>query len=206
MKVLIVGGLGSIGSRYNAILKYIGEDPIVYDTNQSKPELPPKWDMAIVATPTDSHYAICKDLMKTGKPFLCEKPLSRNLKECEDLAECKTGYVVNNYQFLIHPYENVHFEYDYYRTGKDGVYWDCSQLIYMDKDCVLKNHSPVWSFKINGKSVLYRDLECSYIYMLEAFVNGNYSKLWTLKQGAQMSQCVVERMRREDHRRDTSAF
>jgi predicted dehydrogenase len=43
------------------------------------------FDAAIVVTPTTTHYAIVKELLKAGKHVFCEKPLTTNLDECLDL-------------------------------------------------------------------------------------------------------------------------
>jgi len=44
-------------------------------------------DAVVVATPTSSHFAIAKKALKSGKDVLCEKPLTINIKESEELVK-----------------------------------------------------------------------------------------------------------------------
>src|SRR5437764_1789201 len=43
-------------------------------------------DYVTIVTPNDSHYAIAKAALEAGFPVLCEKPLTMNLEEAQDLV------------------------------------------------------------------------------------------------------------------------
>lgn len=42
-------------------------------------------DAVCIATPTVSHYQIAKEALEASKHVLCEKPLSQNIEECDEL-------------------------------------------------------------------------------------------------------------------------
>lgn len=201
MKVLILGGLGSIGSRYASILKYIGHEPIIADVKDGLDETLESYrpfEKAIIATPTETHYWWCKHLTAYDIPFLCEKPLSKDLEQCEYLARLDTGscYVVNNYEFLIKKFFNKKpsLIYNYFRTGNDGIEWDCCQLINIDPNVVIRTKSPIWTLYVDGMKVDYELLEESYIQMVQAFLDDKKELLWSLKDGLNMTNKVLERI------------
>ena len=86
MKILIIGNKGSQGQRFTAICKHLGHEVLGYDidNNGSTPE----HDRVIIATPTDQHmfYAMAS-ISINNVPTLCEKPVSKNLHDIEDLIE-----------------------------------------------------------------------------------------------------------------------
>lgn len=155
-----------------------------------------EFDKAIIATPTDTHYEFCKMLIEIGKPFLCEKPMSKSIEECEELValdQRKMGSVVCNYKFMFQD-DTKHIGYNYYKTGKDGILWDFCQLIYLDPKAEILTASPVWRCSSKYDTYTFTDLEESYVSMIQAFVEGNYSSLWNLEDGLKMTQAVIERM------------
>ena len=208
MKVLLIGGLGSIGRRYQAILRAFDVEFEIYDVhNQFTPLRKLSFDKALVCTPTESHYSYCMELIHMGKPFLCEKPLSRDLYECTQIRDeaQKTGVVGNivcNYKFLLeklegyHKQGQYHFTYDYFNTGKEGTFWDCCQLVYLDPKCTIKISSPVWLLSINTGFVNYQDLELSYVFMIQQWLAGS-TDLWTLEDGVKMTEAVLGRINEE---------
>ena len=44
-------------------------------------------DAVVVATPTNTHYAIVRDALLANKHVMCEKPLCQTSKEAEELIE-----------------------------------------------------------------------------------------------------------------------
>jgi predicted dehydrogenase len=44
-------------------------------------------DAVVVATPTNTHFALVKAALEAGKDVLCEKPLAQTSAECRELAE-----------------------------------------------------------------------------------------------------------------------
>lgn len=201
MRILVIGGLGSIGSRYCSILEYLGHEVVVHDELRKEYEGIDcyRFDRAIIATPTITHYDYCKQLIEIGKPFLCEKPLSHSLVQCDELVELDTkklGRVVCNYLFtfpdLIH---HAEIDYDYFRTGPDGMLWDCCQLLYLDEYAILNNDSPVFTLTVSGRDVSIEAIEWGYIRMLATWIRGGV--MWNMADGRDMTRRVLERLESE---------
>jgi scyllo-inositol 2-dehydrogenase (NAD+) len=47
----------------------------------------PEVEALVVATPTQTHYEILKEAIKSGKPIFCEKPITYTLEEAEKIVE-----------------------------------------------------------------------------------------------------------------------
>lgn len=192
--ICLIGGKGGIGSRYSAIMKYLQIPYVIADMDTPEINIV-DYDKFIVATPTETHVHFLKEL--EGRTILCEKPVSKNPTE---IPMMKHAFVVNNWEYVVRLMnidEPLMIEYDYYRSGKDGLYWDCCQLLYLDPQAKLSQQSPKWNVKINGKFVPYRTLEESYIRMIKDFSQDRFNYLWTLEQGKEMSEVVCERMARK---------
>lgn len=198
--IAILGGNGGIGRRYQAILRALKAPFQVIDLGDDEIE-DIEFDKAIIATPTQTHFDFCERLITMEKPFLCEKPLSKQMKECNKIwswAQKKgvPAFVVNNYQFAINHFSEIKkIEYDFFNTGKDGLIWDLCQLIYIahkkQSELIFKTQSFWWDFKINGEQIPYHNIEMSYYEMIENFIEGNYTHLWTAKQGSEMTDTVI---------------
>jgi len=213
MRVLVVGGLGSIGRRYCAILRYLGIEYEVLDIQKMRIDGSALltdnifdlndcvFDKAIIATTTDTHFRYCKRLIEIGKPFLCEKPLSKNLEECKELVELdqqKLGFIVNNYRHCL-PIPSKRISYNYFNTGSDEALWDACQLIYLDPNAEIMTSSPIWELSCNlGTEISYRSLENSYVEMIQNFILDRKIYLWTLEDGLKMTQAVLDRIQREN--------
>lgn len=197
MTTLVIGGAGSIGRRYCAILKHLNYEFHAYDPvfNSELEDLDNiEFSRAIIACPTDLHTFYVDKLLPYGKPFLCEKPLSRSIEACKEVVrkdKNKLGYVVNNYAYLTSSPEM----YDYYNTGNDGIYWDVCQLIYLNEKVKILTESPVWTVFSETGRVSYHALEQSYIQMIKDFVEEKYENLWTLEDGMRMTESVLKRIR-----------
>ena len=193
--ICIVGGRGSIGRRYQAICNHLKIPFQVYDVEERlNQEEMPEATHFIVCTPTHTHIDVLNDLKSYGKPILCEKPISKSPQQI-NIPKC---YTVCNYKYLVTD-QTPFIEYDFFHSGRDGLTWDCCQLIYLDPMCELKNQSPFWTLKINGKEILYRQVEQSYVSMIQDFYKGNYEKLWTLEQGIEMTREVIKYESRHTH-------
>jgi hypothetical protein len=201
LKILVIGGLGSIGSRYTCILKYLGHEPIVWDIRAPFSEDVKdidqfEFEKAIIATPTATHFYWCKRLIELKKPFLVEKPMSKDIKECEELVELdknKLGRVVCNYKFLT----QSPTLYDFYKTGTDGVIWDCCQLVYLNPNIEIRTQSPIWTLMSGFNNHSYEELEVSYIRMINDFLDEG-KHLWNLEDGLKMTQAVLTRIERDN--------
>jgi predicted dehydrogenase len=49
-------------------------------------------DAVIVSTPNYLHYSICKQFLSAGKHILCEKPVTTNVHDCEELINLAKKY------------------------------------------------------------------------------------------------------------------
>jgi Ulp1 family protease len=205
LKVLVIGSLGTQGRRYCAILKYLDIEHIGYDIVDSFNSVPcNKITHAIIATPIDTHYHWCLWCVENKIPFLCEKPISKNIDEIETIKrECKNekvdGRMVCNWAFVL-PYKNSNLSlnrhentivFDYFNTGKDGIY-DLIQPIYLsDEISSFKFKSPVYNCKINGAEVDQRDFDASYSVMLGAWFSENINHLWSMDDAIKATEKLL---------------
>ena len=200
MRIVVVGGNGSIGSRYVCILKILGHEVVVWDLPAALIDPIPEADKYIIATPTDTHFDWCKKLIEKNATFLCEKPLSKNPEECQKLASYTNGFMVNNYRFLPKLWHIDHtpdIYYNYFKTGKDGLLWDCCQLIALDPNAKLANNSALWRLWIDGEEIPYRDLENGYVGMIHTFLEDRCERLWDLRFAEHVTRLVIERIEKE---------
>jgi predicted dehydrogenase len=107
MKNLRVGvvGVGHIGSNHARIYSELAtaEFVAIYDIDRQRgEEIASKYkaqaaasldefsaliDAASIATPTNAHFAIARDLLARGKHLLVEKPITENTSDARDLAQ-----------------------------------------------------------------------------------------------------------------------
>lgn len=172
MSVLIIGHLGSMGKRYSAILKHLGVKHYGVDKDFTKRDIVKAADnfqRIILCTPTHTHISLLRDLIPLGKPILCEKPITTDLDQLEEVLELLNKYktyfsMVMQYQELINYSSSGQSSYDYFRTGNDGLIWDCFQIIALSKMTPsLNNMSPVWKCVINGQTLSISDMDNAYI-------------------------------------------
>ena len=216
--VALIGGAGSIGTRYHCILDKLGVDVVVHDPPAGIHGNLTNCDKWIICTPTDTHYNWCLQAISAGVTFLCEKPMSKSLVETEAIVDKAyvrgvEGFVVCNYNMCSVTMKGREIYFNYFRTGKDGLCWDCCQLLYLGNQVMLKTDSFVWTLIVDGVwQVDYRDLEMSYGKMLASFcgVAGQHpSALWDLEDGHEMTRTVlqvIEKVKSEDSHIDTSAI
>jgi hypothetical protein len=179
--ILIVGGRGSMGRRYQAILKYLGKSFVAVDQETTSNEMKTyalRSDGVILATPTDLHVSQIRELLPLKKPILCEKPITKNLEELRTLfGEIEKSHtpfrMMFQYSVLSAPNRIGKTRYDYFRTGNDGLIWDCMQIIGLARGEVeLKNESPVWSCILNGKTLNFTSMDAAYVaYVQRWFLN-----------------------------------
>jgi len=202
--LLLLGGNGSIGTRYKTILEYLNKPFIIHDSPTEKFDYK-MWEgkltRAIVATPTEAHTECCLELIKWKIPFLCEKPLTKKADEAfflQKKAEQQNvpAHIVCNYSFLLgvfnYPKLPKYISYDFFNTGKDGLIWDVCQLVYMayslQATLRAEKKSYYWHFTLDDKDVMYRHIEESYLMMVRAFMNGAYDLLWNMQDAVKMTQ------------------
>lgn len=168
-KIAVLGCKGNMGRRYTAILKLLGHMSIGVDIDT--PGILSGIDGAIVATPTHTHFSLITDLIGLDIPILCEKPISKNYEEI--LAVCAIDELnlrmINQYEMYDIPdnYGGKTY-YNYFKTGSDGLLWDCINIIGLAKgDVDIKNDSPIWDCFINGFRLDLGDMDEAYIANIE---------------------------------------
>ncbi len=182
MNVFIFGNKGNMGCRYTAILKHLGHE--VYGTDIGDSVIPnlDEFDAFIVATPTETHLAILNTLLDCKRPVLCEKPIVAN----EDLTSLYAFIekakrakmqltMVSQYDYLVNNNATGRTHYNYFKSGKDGIAWDCINIIYHANDAiVLKTKSPVWMCMINNHKLKLQDMDYAYIDMIRTWLMHPY--------------------------------
>jgi len=187
--ILILGHRGSMGTRYCAILdslkiEWLGLDslngPI---TNTAIVNAAKKCSGIIICTPTDSHEKHLMLLAELQLPVLCEKPICKNLDTlARVLLKYKENFtplsMVMQYRELLNDQAIGPSWYDYFRSGKDGLYWDCLQIIALAEGSVrLENKSPVWDCCINGQTLNSKDMDQAYVWNIQRWLNGEKQSL-----------------------------
>ena len=184
MSTLIIGASGSMGARYRSILQYLGEQFVGSDIalGMTEGEIFKKTANAeriILCTPTENHYQWLQKLVPLGKPILCEKPITKSLEELENIFNLLKNYETEfsmtfQYSELVRPrVSNWKSEYNYFRTGKDGLYWDCLQIIALAQgEVILGNDSPVWKCIINGERINFTDMDIAYLNFVRKWLTG----------------------------------
>jgi len=102
MKRILLIGLGRWGANHLRILKSMPIELFVAEHDEkrlSSAEIPkdhrskharalfPKIDAAVVVTPAQTHFEICRDLLKMGKDVFVEKPISLVSNEAKELTK-----------------------------------------------------------------------------------------------------------------------
>lgn len=185
MKIFIFGIKGNMGRRYSAILKYLGYDydgidlEDIYDSNRALRH----FDRFIIATPTLTHLDFLDSMIDFRKPVLCEKPiitdsrlnrLEHFVKAAKD-SEMKLSMVSQYDHLVVGNKGNSETYYNYFKTGNDGLAWDCINIIWhADGKIHLANDSPVWKCEINGLRLTIDQMDFAYIKMIEKWIEEPY--------------------------------
>lgn len=123
----------------------------------------------ILCTPTETHFELLKQLIPLKKPILCEKPVTKNIEEMEQIADLVLQHstpfrMVCQYTMLTNSEDFGLSHYDYYNHGADGLVWDCFQIIGLANSGVsLEEKSPIWDCAINGRKLSLADMDRAYI-------------------------------------------
>lgn len=180
MKILLVGCLGNMGRRYAAILDYLGVEWVGFDSRDGlKKPGAEGFDAVIYATPTVAHMSNILDHLKFSPevPMLVEKPIDKSmpmitlLKQKWEANNFKI-MMVNQYRHLVSSNRKEPTQYDYFKSGGDGLAWDCINLIGLAQGTIsLKNESPLWHCRINGNKIWNEMIDASYIENIKYFLN-----------------------------------
>ena len=175
MSILVIGGNGSIGTRYQAVLRYLDKPCVVSDIGHSVAqtfEMAKQADGVIIASPTDTHAEWIHTLSPLRKPILCEKPICKDMSELSRVfmrvsADRTPFKMVFQYSYLDQPSAKGWSHYNYFRTGKDGLVWDCIQIIGLARGRVeLENDSPIWRCILNGRALELGAMDAAYVHMI----------------------------------------
>jgi predicted dehydrogenase len=185
-------------------------DPAVTKSKDYKSWLD-KVDAVIVAVPTDFHYPIVKDCLKSGKHVLVEKPITKNLSEAEELIELAqaTGLTLHighierfngavqefkkiiNQPLMIETHRMGPFDP---RVSKDSVVLD---LMIHDLDLVLQfANSPIKSLSAQGQRI-YSD-SCDVVSVQIGFENGSFAHLCA-SRASQLKKRTMEVHQKNEH-------
>lgn len=179
MSILVIGARGNMGRRYGSILTYLGKEWSGVDAEHNRhfvKDVAAKADGVIIATPTDTHASLihlCADL---GKPILCEKPLTKDMGEMSRVAQAVKDHATNltmvyQYKEIIDPSSIGWTYYNNWSHGKDGLIWDCIQIIGLARsEVTLQEDSPLWRCRINGRKLHIQDMDRAYITMMSKWL------------------------------------
>jgi hypothetical protein len=183
-KVAVIGASGNMGRRYALILeKYCDCEVVRVDLNNTITADVSECDGFIIATPTSNHIADILTYSQWKKPILCEKPVTKSMLKLRGILADKDLdlSMINQYDFLdVKNYEG-HTEYNYFKTGSDGLLWDCINIIGTARSsyCVL-NERLVWECQLNGKKLDLRDMDHAYVHNITEWVDGWRNKDYIL--------------------------
>lgn len=201
MKVAVFGAAGNMGRRYSAILKHLGHEAIPVEIGDDCLAAATGAEKVIVATPTNTHLDVLRAINGHGGPFaidvLCEKPVVTTAADLAEVLSLKWVNIncVNQYNFLPDRGEqaNALSYYNYYNHGKDGLLWDCFQIIGLAKDrIVLAEDSPVWKCVINGVSLCPDQMDQAYVDMIDDFLIGQMAT-WHSEHIARITNKILNR-------------
>lgn len=177
--ILVVGNKGSMGKRYEHILKFLGKDYKGIDKETGKGallNLSEQADHIILATPTSTHYALLKYIAPaTRARVLCEKPVVPDIDMLRQVLDLDMDLsVMMQYMCLDDPDSEGDSYYNYFRHGNDGLVWDCYQIIALARGKVMVDEtSAVWTCKLNGKDLSLNQMDGAYIQYLSEWLDGH---------------------------------
>jgi len=183
-KIAVIGAKGNMGQRYCLILeKYCSCEVVKYDIDSLLLfDDITKCDGFIIATPTDHHFEMIKILQGFNKPIFCEKPITKDVDALKSLLESDIDLsMINQYEFITDKEAEGDTYYNYFKTGNDGLYWDCINIIGLAKGNVtIANDSLIWDCKINGQRLSINKMDYGYIRNIVAWVKGWRNKDYIL--------------------------
>jgi hypothetical protein len=177
--ILVIGAKGSMGQRYQSILRYLGKEMALVDAEHNRhyiKQVATACKGIIIASPTDTHAEYIRHLMDLRIPILCEKPVVKSVDELKALlAELKAARtpfrMMYQYQILAQTDRLGRTHYNYFRHGNDGLAWDCIQILGLARgECHLAEDSPVWRCMINGKALSSAHMDAAYIAYVQKWL------------------------------------
>ena len=190
--ILIVGDKGNMAQRYKCVFDFYHIKYVGVDTGDDILEAASRQDIdkILVVTPTDTHFSILKSLIPLKKHILCEKPITKSISELYELYDLCTNHkcpdfdMVLQYRYLLDE-EQQRLNtinksdlslYNYFKTGNDGIIWDCLQIIGLsNKDPDLGNNYYYWNCVINGERLRFLNMDHAYCRMLLDWNENTYA-------------------------------
>lgn len=196
-KVAVFGANGNMGKRYCLILeRYCNCEVLRLDYgNPVKFADLNSCDGFIIATPTNTHIELIKFLIPYKKPILCEKPITKYLMELKTLISIEglDLSMINQYEFLDYNLAKGHTSYNYFKTGNDGLLWDCINIIGTARSSYdVSNTSLIWKCQLNGETLDLSAMDQAYIDNITAWVNGWRNKDYILPAHEKVSRRVTD--------------
>lgn len=174
--ITLLGANGSMGRRYQAILRYLQAAYQAFDREEFHLERVASAlrssDRVIIATPTPSHLSLCAlvSVEAPGISILCEKPLATTREALEAMLVLPNLMMMAQYT-LLDAHKDGDTCYDYFHSGQDGLAWDCCQLIGLARGSViLRNESPIWRCTLNGRALSLDELEQAYVKFVAKWI------------------------------------
>jgi len=203
-KIAVIGGAGNMGRRYCSILRFLGVEYYVIEKGD-KLKIVKDTDGIIIATPTETHFQMLALFNECNLPILCEKPITKNKEELDFILKMESPIrMINQYEYFLlenkdvkiiraKGYDALNTYYNYYNSGKDGMIWDCINIIGLSglkTNINLKNDSPIWECWINSKKINREKIDESYIWNLEdwlekfddrkSYIKKAHDEVWSL--------------------------
>lgn len=184
-RILILGGNGNMGKRYQTIFSYLKHPYLVSDLGDK--ELESKIESSegvLITTPTHCHIDHISLVAQYKKPILCEKPITKDVERLEIIEKLNVPIqMVMQYQHFDRRFLEGYTTYNYYKSGTDGLLWDCINLIGLARGSIkLENTSPVWSCQINGRTIGFKYMDLAYIQEIQAWLKeprSDFSRIYS---------------------------
>lgn len=196
-KVAVFGAHGNMGKRYCLILeRYCNCEVVridILEYHHSIVELE-GCDGFIIATPTNTHIELIKFLIPYKKPILCEKPITKSIMQLQTLMSYSDLdlSMINQYEFLDYNLAKGHTSYNYFKTGNDGLLWDCINIIGTARSSYdVSNTSLIWKCQLNGEMLDLSAMDQAYIDNITAWVNGWRNKDYIFPTHEKVSRRVT---------------
>lgn len=178
MDIAVIGSEGSMGRRYSSILKYLGKNFKAVDKTKNYlgeiEDAIKHSSHIILATPTDTHI---KELMRIynlnrDARILCEKPITKEIHMFELIKDMDITMQMQ-YRELVHESMEGYSYFNFYNHGRDGLIWDCFQIIALaNGDVDIYEDSPIWECAINGHQLNITDMDMAYITYTDKWIKG----------------------------------
>jgi hypothetical protein len=83
--------------------------------------------------------------------------------------------MVFQYSELVKPESRGPSWYNYFKTGGDGLIWDCIQIIALSRTPPkIEARSPIWDCTINGQQLSLGDMDMAYVKNVKRWLDGDY--------------------------------